>query len=401
MEAKPRLALPVLIATLILIPLTGTAIAEEPPQAGQPVVQPVTDSAAEVKSSWTPADFASAIPADVPQPQGAAFEVPDFADASVSARKGDFLVRDSTRLPLRLHGKLFFRVGEQVFTCSGTVVSSRYGNAVYTAGHCVYDRSAGRFVSDLIFAPAYTNRTFPLGFYAASSRITTRQWVKRGSFAHDIAMVTLAGTPVLNLGGARPVTFNANPKKRRYTLYGYPADPQPIFNGENLFGCNGRFAGRDRGKPRTIAVTPCYMGQGASGGAWMSKGYLNAVTSYFYCKTEPKSCGYLFAPYFAKSARRLYTSRAVGGSITPTIAVRKGPARKITKRRAGFRFFGLASTPLTYWCKLDRRKFRKCRSRTATPKLSIGRHVFKVKAYDQTGRRSGNTIRRKFRVVRG
>lgn len=360
----------------------------------------IEKSPADVKASWSDADLQNAVPLDGPAPVTEPFDLPAFPDASTSVRQGDYLVKNPLTLPKRFHGKVFFRIGNQIFTCSATVISSRYGNAIFTAGHCVYDRASRAFVRDLLFIPAYTEGQAPLGGYAAASLATTRNWKRGKSFAADIGIATVSGTPVANLGGARPVAFNLKAKKRAYTIYGYPADPNPPFDGERMFGCHSKVVGRDRGKPKPMAVFPCYMSHGASGGGWISKGYLNSVTSYVYCDTNPKYCGYLFAPYFSTAAKKLYRSPLVGGSTDPLIAFRKAPPRKLKRHHFGIRMFGLASTPLRYQCAIDRRKFRRCGRKARIGHLSRGRHVLRVRAYDQTGRKAVNQLKRKFRVTR-
>lgn len=362
------------------------------------VVQQVETPPAQVESSWSAEDFANAKPAEIEPSPDAAFDVPDFPDAAVSARRGPFTVKDPSTIPQRLHGKVFFRLGNELYTCSATLISSRYGNAVFTAGHCLYDIKQKRFADDFIFAPGLNNG-IPLQIYPATSLSTTRAWTRKGSFAGDIGIATLSGTPVADMGGGRPVAFNLNPKRRKFTIFGYPSDPAP-YDGAHLYGCNARVAGRDRGRPRPLAAYPCPMGHGTSGGGWISHGFLNSVSSYFYCETNPKACGYLFGPYFGKSARKLYTRKQVGGSIDPIIAISKHPKRKTTKRKVRFRFISIASTPLRWRCKLDRHRWRKCGAKTTVSRLSRGKHTLKVKAYDQTGRRSINSQRFRFTVKR-
>jgi len=389
----------VLVLSLTTFALASSTSGAETPDSSGVVEQKVTTDPAQVESSWSRADFINAKPADWQPTPETSFEMPDFPDAAVSAKVGDYLVKNPTGLPKRLQGKVFFRVGEGIFSCSATLISSRYGNAVFTAGHCVFDIASKSFVRDFIFAPGYDNGG-ALGLYPATSLATTRKWKRKGSFSGDIGIATLAGTPVADMGGARPVAFNLNPKRRKFTIFGYPGDPAPIFDGERLFACNSRIAGRDKGRPKTLAAYPCHMGHGTSGGGWITRGYLNSVSSYFYCEKVPAACGFLFGPYFGKAARKLFTSKLVGGSITPTIAMIKHPPRKVSKRRVNFRFFGIASTPLRYRCKFDRRRYVGCRVRTSISRLSPGRHVLRVRAVDQTGRWAQNTLKRKFRVVR-
>ncbi|MGK2931623.1 MAG: trypsin-like serine peptidase [Solirubrobacterales bacterium] len=371
------------------------------------VSQGVNPNEAAVKSSWTREEMMEAIPADIPGTAAGApsttLDIPEPGEASVSARRGDFKVKDPSAFPVRMHGKVFFRVGNQSYSCSGTVISTRFGNAVATAAHCVFDLTAKRFANGWAFAPAYNNGSLPFGLFVAARLIAPKRWVRKQSLSHDFGIAILfnaaSGASVSQtVGGARRIAFKTNPRGK-YTSYGYPADPKPIFNSEFEFGCNGRFAGRDRGRPKTLALNPCHMGHGASGGGWVSHGFLSSVQSYSYCESTPRTCAFVFGPYLGEAARKLYASKAVGGTITPGITIASGP-RKVRKHKVHLELKGIASTPLKYQCKLDRRRWKRCKSIATIRRVSHGRHVVRVRAFDQTGRRSGNTAKRKFRVLR-
>jgi len=63
----------------------------------------------------------------------------------------------------------------------------------------------------------------------------------------------------------------------------------------------------------------------------------------------------------------------------PQTRLRRRPGRIVRRRTAVFRF--ASSRPgSTFLCKLDRRRFRRCRSPFVARRLRPGRHVFRVKA---------------------
>ncbi|MBK5233560.1 MAG: hypothetical protein JJE13_11335 [Thermoleophilia bacterium] len=352
-----------------------------------------------VADSWSRQDLLSAKPAPMPTPPEASFDVPDF-DAGVSASTGPFYPPDPTTLPERFQGKVFFDLGDNRYQCSGTLVSSRNGNVVYTAGHCVWDVETQQWVRNFVFIPGYSNGTSPFEAYVATTLSAPNGYTSAGNFSYDIGMATVDGDPQADLGGSRQIAFNLDPYRRKYTLYGYPAEPDPPYDGQTLVGCDSQVALRDAGIPQTMGVTPCDMRQGTSGGGWITDGnYLNSVTSYTYCETNSSLCELLWGPYFSNAAKSLYTSEAAGGSVAPTLKVKFSPPKVVRKRRVLFKFAGAGSTPVHFQCRLDSRSFSKCAARTLVVNLTAGRHVFRVRSADQTGHKSDKTIKKSFRVI--
>lgn len=344
----------------------------------------------------------NAEPVDQPRPEGA-FDIPGMGqDASSSAATGDFIPGNTSVYPQRIHGKIFFRIGSDNFTCSGTIVESAGQNVVFTAGHCVYDQIAG-FVNEVAFVPGYENGNSPYGIFSGSQWFTTPRWASSGSNSYDIGVVALQ-EPVEALG-SRKIAFDLNPvvnkRKREYTIYGYPSKPAELFDGQTLQGCRVAFSSYDRTPPNIAPLPmragPCRMQQGASGGGWVTLGnFLSSVVSYGYCDNLPKDCGKIYGPVFSNAAKALYVR--AGGSVPPTVKVLAGPPQMVSKRKVSFRFGGTASTLIGFTCQLDRQRKVGCSSRISISRLTPGRHTLKVSAYDQTGRVTRQIVRN-FRVV--
>lgn len=352
-----------------------------------------------VAEGWTRQDLRSAKPAPMPVPAEASFDVPSF-DAGVSAKSGPFYPADPTAYPERLHGKVFFSLGLQRFQCSGTLVSSLRGNVVYTAGHCVWDYPTQKWMENLVFIPGYENGSSPFETYAATTLSTPSGFSRDGNLDYDVGLVTLDGNPEADLGGSRRIAFDLGQFQRRYTLYGYPADPDPPYDGERLVGCRSTVALRGAGTPGAIGVAPCDMRKGASGGAWITSGnYLASLTSYTLCDTRPELCSVLWGPSLSSAAKALYTTETAGGSIIPGVKVRYAPPKLVRKRRVLFKFAGTGSTPIRFQCRFDRERFKRCDKRTVVPGLTAGRHRLRVRSVDQTGHQSARTITRTFRVI--
>lgn len=349
------------------------------------------------------------------------FDIPRFgSDAGSSAATGDFTPVDASAFPNRIHGKVFLQVdpdGEGgndpvIYTCSGTLVESARENVVFTAGHCVFDREIGDFVDNIAFVPGYDNGSMPFGVYYGYQWFTTSQWAEKGSFSYDIGLITLQqpieGQQPAGELGTRKIAFDLNPKvngkkKREYTVFGYPSLPSPMFDGETLRGCRSAFHRYDRVTtnltPYPIAIRPCAMQQGASGGGWVTLGnYLSSVTSYGYCDDYPNTCGTIFGPRFSNAAKALYTQAPVGGSPRPTLKLLSAPPRVVRKRKVRFRFGSNAATLPGFTCRLDRQRKIFCSPRISISKLRPGKHTLRVRAIDQTGKLSRNTIVRDFWV---
>lgn len=88
----------------------------------------------------------------------------------------------------------------------------------------------------------------------------------------------------------------------------------------------------------------------------------------------------------------------VGGQAPQTLLRRK-PARRTRDSTPTFRFD--ADDPgATFLCEIDRRGYRPCRSPLTTRRLSIGRHLFRVRARDRSGLLDPSPASYRFRVLR-
>jgi len=87
--------------------------------------------------------------------------------------------------------------------------------------------------------------------------------------------------------------------------------------------------------------------------------------------------------------------------VTPLPRITFGPAAKTRRRRPIFRFADSTGQPGTQFrCRLDKKHWTSCSSPEKLPKLSLGRHLFSVKAVNALGAPAPKPIRRAFRVVK-
>ena len=269
-----------------------------------------------IRDYWTPQRMRKAEPVDsiatplsAPRARAAVRGRDHHSHKKVKAKP----VKRSTKKPLRAHGKVFFRLADGDYVCSGTSLRTSTGvSMVWTAGHCVFDeRPVGGFASAWEFVPAYHGGKAPFGEWPASALATTKQWqgglagLDGGDSAYDFGAATVGGTrggkTLQQTVGGRKIGFFTHLKGKLMAI-GYPAVPP--FTGKRELSCKSRTRGRDRrvGPPHPIGIS-CDMTGGASGGGWIDKkGRLVSVTSYGYTGLP----NVLFGPYQGNVAERLY-----------------------------------------------------------------------------------------------
>jgi hypothetical protein len=87
-----------------------------------------------------------------------------------------------------------------------------------------------------------------------------------------------------------------------------------------------------------------------------------------------------------------------GGRGAPQTTLRRRPPHRTHDRTPTFRF-DADEAGSTFQCKLDRKPFKPCRSPFTTAKLTPGRHTFKVRARDESGKLDPSPASYSFRVV--
>ncbi len=91
-----------------------------------------------------------------------------------------------------------------------------------------------------------------------------------------------------------------------------------------------------------------------------------------------------------------------GGSSgnAPQTLLKRTPRHKTHDRTPTFRF-AADERGVTFQCKLDGKPYKSCRSPFTAKKLSFGRHVFKVRARDDSGGLDPSPASYAFKVIRG
>ena len=198
---RPPGATPILAGVSILAVLVGAAVgsASAATAGPSPVAAPpnaVSLSSGDAEEYWTPERLADAQPLELREGAdtvAARSSDPGLLRASATTLK-EAIVNSPAAYPNRVHGKIFGTYpGIGDYSCSGTVVTSKSGSLVTTAGHCVYDAGAGRsnqFASQLAFVPGYSPATRRTG----SSRRRTRSCRGSGSAPPSITTWRCCGS---------------------------------------------------------------------------------------------------------------------------------------------------------------------------------------------------------------
>jgi parallel beta-helix repeat protein len=82
----------------------------------------------------------------------------------------------------------------------------------------------------------------------------------------------------------------------------------------------------------------------------------------------------------------------------PQTTIRKGPKAKTHSTTAKFKFSS-SEAKSKFECKLDRKRFKRCRSPKQYKGLKPGKHVFKVRAIDKAGNVDPTPAKKKFKVL--
>ncbi len=180
------------------------------------------------------------------------------------AAEAHTLVANPLVFPYRTVGKLYFTQGGSGFSGSAAIVAP---NVLLTAGHCVY--ANGQWSSNVVFFPSYGKRAGNDPFYRlVCGRLSCRTvYTKSYDRAHDYGMIWMPTGPGNTLGYVGPA-WGQSTAGRVADAYGYPATPNPPYNGEQLCSAHGTYtSGAATG---TVGLTNDNMEHGSSGGPWFT-----------------------------------------------------------------------------------------------------------------------------------
>ena len=322
--------------------VAAAALALAPPAAAKAAgvaTQPVAQSPEEILDYWTPKRMREADAAGPPASPGAGSVDAPATSAAIPPDLETDPALDTT-FPQRVHGRLFVVLGGQEATCSASVVSSEDEDLIVTAGHCLVipgELSGGAgivFAESAMFVPAYRMvppgpASMPFGAFAGTRMSTPRVFAQIGDISFDFGAVELAAGPagkIESVLGSRGIAFNRKPKSFRndnFEIFGYPAKPEPGYDGERMILCVSRFQGFERFTSAPL-IAPCNQQEGSSGAGWVRNGRVESITSHAGC-ASPTGCSLISGSYFGDAEFDVY--RKLGG-----ISKGKGKRLKRCKR---------------------------------------------------------------------
>lgn len=251
-----------------------------------------------------------------------------FGQSSQSETYRRYEVTDTSQSPYITHGKLIV-YGEDggAWECSATVVTSPSKSLALTAGHCVLDETTTSIGAD--FIPGYQNGVAPAGVWPGVQAYVAQEWSSYQDESYDYAAFEVAprsdGALLADVVGSRGIAFSL-PREQQFSAFGHPGDPAP-FDGERMYVCEGAYLG-DHPEPDGYGEANigmgCDMGQGSSGGGWVtSTGHVNSVVSF----GDTRIPEVFFGPYFGDAASRFFTAVSNG---QPPPAAEQPPATDTT-----------------------------------------------------------------------
>lgn len=209
------------------------------------------------------------------------------------------LVTNRNTPPYATVGKMFMTFNGRNYVGTGWVVAEK---AVFTAGHCVYDRNNGGWADNILFIPRYHNGNAPVGRWTSIQIHSLSGWTTNGKFEYDMG-VFVVDRLIRPSTGSLGWMANYPPNQGPYDSIGYPARVIPgfNFNGQNMWHSQGAYINGTK-----IIQMHNNMTGGCSGGPWVvSKNgmvYSNGLNSYRYT-SQPNT---MYSPYFGNGFINLY-----------------------------------------------------------------------------------------------
>ncbi|MDQ0904679.1 hypothetical protein QFZ22_000664 [Streptomyces canus] len=329
------------------------------PGLNTPVVHRLNESSEKVKAYWTKQRMQAAKPAHQPEqteheqpanpapsevlrnplqiPGTAAPHLPKTSAPEHPAGAAAEVWSSHEAMPASTVGKLYFVLnlpdGQALpGSCTATVVAAENRSTLWTAGHCVNTGGpvagpvelpeglpagtpqppAGTWYSTFMFAPDHSPSGDPHGTWTANQVITPGGWADVGLRAFDVAALVLdpnGDERVADTTGSQGIRFSG--QLASFTdvyAFGYPTSllsGEALENPEELRYCTGS----TRNVFFVLNGLDCNMGQGASGGPWISDLQFSRGWGYIVGNSSAQVLtGSFTSPYLGLEALLVYNA---------------------------------------------------------------------------------------------
>jgi V8-like Glu-specific endopeptidase len=222
-------------------------------------------------------------------------------DDKLSLNTGGNPVGNPLAYPYSACGILFFTQGGNNYAGSAAVITP---NMLLTAGHCVF--GDGAWSTNVAFYPSYPARatTDPAYMFSYSYVAAWSAWSSDRNRAYDYGMVWIDNSPGQTLGWLG-LLWNADTSGRTWNAVGYPATPNPPFDGNTMNEAAGTV--ESSATAGTIGLNNDNMEHGSSGGPWITdwngsdRIYANGLQSFHITDGDFTEYG----PYFTADVNGL------------------------------------------------------------------------------------------------
>ncbi len=223
------------------------------------------------------------------------------ADSRLRLDAGGNPVAGPLTYPYSACGILYFTQAGGDYGGSASLIAP---NVLLTAGHCVF--GSGAWSTNVAFYPSYPNRASsdPSYMYGYSYVAAWSAWSTNANRAYDYGLVWIDNTPGNALGWLG-LLWNADTAGRTWDAVGYPATPNPPFDGSTMNEAFGTMEASSTAG--TIGLNNDNMEHGSSGGPWITdwngsaRVYANGLQSFHVNDGDFTEYG----PYFTADVKGL------------------------------------------------------------------------------------------------
>ncbi len=206
------------------------------------------------------------------------------------------LVPDCEVSPYAAVGKMFMQFAGTNYVGTAWSIAER---AVFTAGHCVFDRDDGGWADSVLFMPQYEGDIdSPVGSWVGTRLVALNGWTESRDFRYDLAAFEV-DRPIRPSTGTLGWMANYPPNQGIFRSIGYPAaDP---FDGRHMWQSVGNYI--DGSNPMQMEND---MTGGCSGGPWLARLGGDVRANGLNSHRHTNNPATIYSPYFGEGFLNIY-----------------------------------------------------------------------------------------------